>query len=93
MLCTFRVVSGKSCPTCGMTRATCALARGHWREAMRHHPLVVPFWLAMIALIWVHWGATASRQREPWRRVSLYVFLCVLFAATVFRVIEWIPSG
>jgi hypothetical protein len=41
-LCPFALVTRHPCPGCGMTRAALALARGHIREAIGLHPLVIP---------------------------------------------------
>jgi hypothetical protein len=39
VLCTLKSTTGMDCPTCGMTRAFCALAKGEWQRALRFHPL------------------------------------------------------
>ncbi len=53
-LCLFHWVTGLDCPLCGMTRAMLALARGHWREAIRYNALS-PLGAAMLAtLFWDH---------------------------------------
>lgn len=88
-LCTFRVVTGKPCPTCGMTRATCALAHGEWAKAMGYHPLVVPFWGALVAMLWTHFVLPLSEKTERWRRRSLCSFLGVVGAALLLRAAEW----
>jgi hypothetical protein len=38
-ICTFRRMTGRPCPTCGMTRSWNALARGHVRDSVGYHPL------------------------------------------------------
>ena len=37
-LCTFRRITGRRCPTCGMTRSWNALARGRVVDSVRFHP-------------------------------------------------------
>ena len=60
-VCVSRRVFDFECPTCGMTRAASALARGRVVEATRFHPLVVP--LALEALgVWLAWGWFAWRR-------------------------------
>jgi len=55
-LCPFHWLTGLDCPLCGLTRAFFALAKGHWREAIRFHALA-PLAAAMVAALW--W-------RRPW---------------------------
>ncbi|OYT70215.1 MAG: hypothetical protein CFK52_11720 [Chloracidobacterium sp. CP2_5A] len=38
-LCTLKNATGIDCPTCGLTRAFCALAKGEWVRALRFHPM------------------------------------------------------
>ncbi|MFQ3582474.1 MAG: DUF2752 domain-containing protein [Chloracidobacterium sp.] len=38
-LCTLKVTTGIDCPTCGLTRAFCALAKGEWQRALHFHPM------------------------------------------------------
>jgi hypothetical protein len=46
-LCGFLWLTGLPCPLCGMTRALCALAKGHWQTALSFHPLS-PLAMAML---------------------------------------------
>lgn len=89
-LCTFRVLTGKPCPTCGMTRATCALVHGEWTKAMQYHPLVVPFWGALVAMLWAHFVLPLSEKTERWRRFSLWAFLSVVVCGLLIRIVEWL---
>jgi len=51
-LCGFHWLTGRPCPFCGLTHALFALAKGHWREAIRCNGLS-PLALAMLfALPW-----------------------------------------
>lgn len=89
-LCLFHVLTGKPCPTCGMTRATCALAHGEWAKAIRYHPLVVPFWMALVAMLWTHFVLPLSEKTERWRGLSLWAFLAVVGAGLLMRMAEWL---
>jgi len=91
--CTFRMVTGKPCPTCGMTRATCALAHGEWFTAMAYHPLVIPFWLALLALLGTHLVMPASASVQRWRQFSLWAFLAVVGAGLLLRMGEWVITA
>lgn len=90
VVCTFRIVTGKPCPTCGMTRATCALAHGEWAKAMAYHPLVIPFWVTLVALLWTHLVMPLSVQTQRWRVVSAWAFIGVVGAGFVLRIVEWV---
>lgn len=89
-MCLFHVVTGKPCPTCGMTRATCALVHGEWTKAVKYHPLVVPFWMALIAMLWAYFVLPLSQRAERWRKLSLWGFLGVVGAGLLLRVTEWV---
>jgi len=92
-LCTFRLLTGVSCPTCGMTRATCALAHGQWSVAMAYHPLVTPFWLALVAVLGTHLAMPASVFIQRWRQVSLWAFLAIVAASVILRMGEWVITA
>lgn len=65
--CPFYWLTGRPCPLCGITRAFCALAKGHWTQAIHFHALS-PLAFAMLfslcwkgrwrAQLWI-WGLTA----------------------------------
>lgn len=55
-ICFFRRFTGVSCPGCGLTRAFASLARGHWAEAFRFHPLSFLIAAEMVGG-WAIWGA------------------------------------
>ena len=37
--CPFHWLTGKPCPLCGLTRGLCALAKGHWSQAIHFNTL------------------------------------------------------
>ncbi len=51
VVCWFRAVTGIPCPTCGSTRALCALARGRIVASVAHNPLVVA--VGVLGLGWL----------------------------------------
>ena len=57
-------LAGVPCATCGMTRASAALAKGRVVEATRLHPLAVPL-AAELAIAWAAWGAALAGWRRP----------------------------
>lgn len=46
--CVFKNVTGIPCPGCGMGRGTLELFKGNINQAFVHHPLSIPFNLAML---------------------------------------------
>lgn len=52
--CTFHRLTGWQCPTCGLTRAFCALSHGQLETAWAYHRgallVYVVFWLAAVSL-------------------------------------------
>ena len=61
-LCGFHRLTGLPCPTCGLTRAVCHAARGHWAVSLGYHPAGLP--LALAAAAWALWlGAEAAKGR------------------------------
>ena len=67
--CPFYWLTGKPCPLCGLTRGLCALAKGHWNQAI-HWNALSP--LALILLLSLFWNA-------PWRP-RLWIFGIAAFA-------------
>lgn len=50
--CPFYWFTGRPCPLCGITRAFCALAKGHWSEALRFHALSPLAFVMFFSLFW-----------------------------------------
>ncbi len=51
-ICPFRIVTGRRCPLCGLTRASRALTRGDIRGMLRLHPLTPLLWAAVTIRLW-----------------------------------------
>jgi hypothetical protein len=49
-LCPFRIVTGRDCPLCGLTRSTHELSRGRIRAALEFNPIAPLLWLG--GLVW-----------------------------------------
>jgi hypothetical protein len=56
-LCLFKLLTGRPCPGCGMTRAFCALAHGEFWRAVRFNALSPLLFLASI-IAWARAAAT-----------------------------------
>ena len=79
-LCGFHWLTGLPCPLCGLTRALFALAKGHWMEALRFHPLS-PLAAAMIASLFCK--ATLSARMWTAGVAAFAVFGVVRLAAGI----------
>lgn len=53
--CAFHALTGLSCPSCGLTRAFCAISRGHFREAWSLHPFSFLFYALVLAGVAAPW--------------------------------------
>ena len=53
--CAFHALTGLSCPSCGLTRAFCALSRGQFGEAWSLHPFSFLFYALMLAGVAAPW--------------------------------------
>lgn len=83
-LCLFHRLSGVACPSCGLTRAFAALARGEIRQALRYHPLA-PILLAEVALVWMLWGrAVQGRGNFPRRQMTAMLLATAALALAVW---------
>ena len=86
--CTFSVLFGRPCPTCGMTTAWTHLVRGQWYDACRANTGgVLLGLLAMVAAPWL----LGSALRGDWfvvspdGRVAAWIFAIVLLVT----IIDW----
>ena len=81
--CPLRALSGIPCPTCFLTRATCASLRGDWHQALQLHAFG-----PLVAAALVLWSVQAIRARtfypkglEGWHLVVVSVALLCYWAA------------
>jgi hypothetical protein len=51
-MCPFRILTGRRCPLCGLTRASHALTRGDIRGMLAAHPLAPLLWGAVALRLW-----------------------------------------
>jgi len=70
-LCPFYWLTGRPCPLCGLTRAFCALAKGHWTQAVHFHALSP---LAFVMLFSLFWKWRWRAQLWTWGLASIAVY-------------------
>jgi hypothetical protein len=74
-LCPFYWLTARPCPLCGITRAFCALAKGHWSQAIHFHALSPLAFVMLFSLFWKWrwrpqlwtWGLAAIAVYGAWR--------------------------
>jgi hypothetical protein len=50
--CPFYWLTGAPCPLCGLTRGLCALAKGHWVQAIQFNALSPLGFVLLFSLFW-----------------------------------------
>ena len=66
--CMFKLLTGYSCPGCGIQRATHAFLHGHWAEAWAYNrflALSLPYMASLIVTEYF----TQGERRQRWRNV------------------------
>jgi Protein of unknown function (DUF2752) len=65
-ICLFRRITGRPCPSCGLTRSWSATAHGRLRNALAHHPFGPLTFLAAVAIA-LHGSRALDRPelRDP----------------------------
>ncbi len=66
-ICPFRMLTGRRCPLCGLTRASRALSRGDIRGMLESHPLAPLLWAAVAIGLW----RGETREDEGTREESI----------------------
>jgi Protein of unknown function (DUF2752) len=62
-VCAFKHLTGRPCPTCGLTRAVCHAVRGDWAQSVAYHPAGPLVALALVA--WMVWSAAEAYRGQP----------------------------
>ena len=81
--CPLRALTGIPCPTCFLTRATCASLRGDWHQALQLHAFG-----PLVAAALLLWSVQAIRRRrfypqglEAWHLVGVVLALVAYWGA------------
>ncbi len=80
--CPFKLITGWSCPGCGIQRCLHALMHGRWTEALHYNYFLVYSLPYFLTVVYTEWGTKGIRQQrykrifEGREAITLY---CVLF--------------
>jgi hypothetical protein len=96
-LCSWKALTGRDCPGCGLTRSFIALGHGQWRDSFRFNP-AGPIWFAFIAAQIPYQAVQLlriSRGTRPldagwWGHGVVYLGLCALILQWVVRQFGWL---
>jgi hypothetical protein len=69
--CPFYWLTRRPCPLCGLTRAFCALAKGHWTQAIHFHALSP---LALVMLLSLFWNWRWRAQLWTWGLAAIATY-------------------
>jgi hypothetical protein len=83
-LCFVRRVLGVPCPTCGMTRAFCAISHGRFVEATRFNPLCWLFYPGAAALVVLPFVARPSGRYARGEGAGWYVGVGIVLAVLLY---------
>lgn len=95
--CVFKLVTGLSCPGCGMTRAWLAALRLDLPAALAYHPL---FWVVPVAIVVAcveELPVSETSRRPRWvaraQRVVPVVLVALLLVVWVVRLVDGADAG
>jgi hypothetical protein len=90
-LCPVRLVSGRPCPACGLTRSWQATTHGRLREALRWHPMGPP---TVAGAIWLAIDGAAEGRLERVGRPVQAALVAVWLATWLWHLrAGWQPGG
>lgn len=88
--CPFYFLTGMYCPGCGSTRAIHYCLNGNISESVRHHPLLLPFFVVIIFL-YIKRGYELFSGKIISFRFELLMSKIILFIFIIFFVVRNIP--
>lgn len=87
-LCAFRIITGKPCVFCGLTRAFAYAAHGDFATASRFHPLWWVFALLIVVisgLAWIDILKKTTRLERLWAGVPVLFTAILLLSLSIVR--------
>ena len=87
--CSFQVLFGVKCPSCGSTTSFAHFVRGAWIASLRSNPAA--FGLALVSAAMVPWGAWSAWIGRTWR-IDQPATACVWLLASIVTVslVQWV---
>jgi len=95
-VCAFKLMTGRPCPTCGMTHACCALVHGEWWRALQYHVAVVPLAMVVVAVTGVLLMEVVTGRPllgKLWEKTWRVVLAVTVAAVTAGWVTNWMNAG
>lgn len=86
--CSFRVMFGIPCPSCGGTTSFAHFVRGEWPAAIRAN--AAGFCGALLSAVYVPWGLWSSLRGRLWGiHQPLLLLFWILVALTLLALAQW----
>jgi hypothetical protein len=87
--CSFQLLCGLKCPSCGSTTCFAHYVRGDWSAAIRSNPGA--FGLAIVCTAMIPWGAWSVWTGRLWRLDEpATAFLWLLVSIVTISIVQWI---
>ena len=87
--CSFHVLFGIGCPSCGSTTCFAHFVRGHWTAAMRSNPGA--FCLALACALMVPWSAVSVWRGRLWKvNQPATVCMWLLLGLCGISLVQWL---
>lgn len=93
VLCPFRLLTGVTCPACGMTRSWVHTAHGQWSEALAQHALGPAVMLFVLVATLVLAMQLLTRRWQVPPRLLTGGLIALAVATGVFGVVRWMAPG
>jgi hypothetical protein len=87
--CSFQILFGLKCPSCGSTTSFAHFVRGEWFASIRSNPGA--FVLALLSACMVPWGAYSVWIGRTWKLEDpATAFVWILSGVVVIALVQWI---
>lgn len=99
VICPTHGLLGLPCPSCGLTRAFCALTRGHILTALGYNAIGIPLYLGMLAAMFISaYELMTHRRVHPFHKALFSYRLAKYWAGVIIiyhiaRLAVWWHTG
>jgi len=87
--CPFKLLTGFSCPGCGVQRAAHAALHGRWATAWHYNPFLlysIPWFVSVVLAEWGSQGAWRTKLKKVVEsRPVIYLYILLFFAWGIVR--------